>query len=207
MPETPAPLSPEEGAEIDDPSVAFEWSGVDDATNYELQLASTADFEDPVFEGRVGDTTTFTYGGLPAQEGVELHWRVRARVDGEWMDYGDVASFAVSDWQPAQPQVAQAQTDDPAPAAEATESNAAPILMAGVVLITGLAIGVLYLAPGTSTPASPTSTASPPAPDTSDVELRRYEVLDEEAGVYRIPIDSAMKQVVQSRGGEWNDGP
>src|SRR6056297_2208436 len=101
MPETPTPLSPDEGTEIDDPSVAFEWSGVDDATNYELQLASTADFEDSVFEGRVGDTTSFTYGGLPAQEGVELYWRVRARVSGEWTDYGEVASFVVSDWQPS----------------------------------------------------------------------------------------------------------
>jgi hypothetical protein len=134
-------------------------------------------------------------------------------VEGEWTGYGPTSSFVLADWQPEQPDLRPSGAGDAgeaAPVAGAAESATGPIVLITFVLITTVLTGWLYYYVDDSSPsASPangtaTSTTAPtPPPDTAESEIRQYGVVDEEDGVYRIPIDSAMKDVVQSRGGDW----
>jgi hypothetical protein len=204
------PLFPDDGAEINELTVTLRWEAAEGADNYQIQIARDPDFDDIVFEGRVGDTTEFSVSGLPPQEGVRLYWHVRPAVDGDWEAFGPVASFLLVDWTPEQPPLesAEAPEDDPEadvrPATEATQSLGAPALLATMVVIAFAGVAALYiLVGGGGADPDPAATASTPAPDTSNADLREYRLVDEETGVYRIPIDSAMKDVVQSRGGSW----
>jgi hypothetical protein len=73
-----------------------------------------------------------------------------------------------------------------------------------MVVIAFAGVAALYVITGSGGSGPGSSEAvSTPTPDTSNADLREYRLVDEETGVYRIPIDSAMKDVVQSRGGSW----
>lgn len=206
------PLFPDDGAEINELTVTLRWKGAEEADNYQIQIARDPDFDDIVFEGRVGDTTEFAVSGLPPQEGVRLYWHVRPVVDGDWKAFGPVASFLLVDWTPEQPPLesADAAESDPQPdaddrlAAEASQSLGAPALLVAMVVTAFAGVAALYVIMGTGGPSpDPSGAVSTPTPDTSNAGLREYRLVDEETGGYRIPIDSAMKDVVQSRGGNW----
>jgi len=206
------PLFPDDGAEINELTVTLRWEGAEEADNYQIQIARDPEFDDIVFEGRVGDTTEFAVSGLPPQEGVRLYWHVRPAVDGDWKAFGPVASFLLVDWTPEQPPLesADAAESDPQPdadvrpAAEASQSLGAPALLVTMVVIAFAGVAALYVIMGAGgSGPDPSGAVSTPTPDTSNADLREYRLVDEETGVYRIPIDSAMKDVVQSRGGSW----
>lgn len=199
----PAPISPAEGAEVDEPSVTFQWEQVSEATNYEIQLARSRDFENIVFEGRVGSSNKFTYSGLPPQEGIELHWRVRAKVGDDWTDFGPVGSFVIVDWRPAQPALEQASGSARAPVEGASSSSAEPILVTSTIVITvvAIALAIIYVSE-VETEASGDQAAAPTTQE-EEVNINEY-VVNREEGDFRIPIDSAMKRVVQQRGGSWD---
>jgi len=212
MPTGLQPLHPDDGAEINELTVTLRWEAAEGADNYEIQIARDPDFDGVVFEGRVGDTTEFSVSGLPPQEGVRLHWHVRPKIDGDWKEYGDVSSFILADWKPSQPALdpdaeseAQSPRDaDTVPAADASQSLGAPALLTTMVVITFAGVvGLFVVMNEPNRDTAPPASTSAPAPDTSDADLREYRLVDEETGVYRIPIDSAMKDVVQSRGGRW----
>lgn len=198
----PHPKSPPPGAHVDDPAVTFSWQGPDKASNYELQIARDSRFDDLLFEGRVGEEDAFTFNGLPAQEGITLYWRVRAEVAGEWTDYSSSSDFTVVDWR-ADP-VPFEQDESPSgrtPVTEGTQSRSGPILvMVAVAISIGVIIVTAYTMQGVGA-----EVAEDPAPaDTAaaeEVDLNEYGVVDEEAGVYRIPIDQAINLVVQERRG------
>lgn len=199
----PAPISPAEGANVDEPSVTFQWEQVSDATNYEIQLARGRDFENIIFEGRVGSSNKFTYSGLPPQEGIELHWRVRAKVGEEWTDFGPIGTFVIVDWRPEQPSLQQASGSSQTPAAGAASSSAEPILVTSTTVITvvALALAIIYMQ-GLDTDTSDDEAAATTTEE-EEVSLDEY-VVNREDGEFRIPIDSAMKRVVQQRGGTWD---
>ena len=209
------PVSPVEDTEINERAVALEWQAATGADNYQLQIALDPGFDDPIFEGRVGDTTRFAVSGLPGQEGVRLYWRVRPRIGETWEDFGPTASFVLTDWTPDASPLDPSKTDGAeaaaaaeaaAPAATARQSLGAPSMLAVMVVLAIASVAGLYVLSGpsaSSDPAPEAASAQVPEPDTSDRDLRRYQVVDEEAGVYQIPIDSAMKDIVRTRGGAW----
>lgn len=196
----PSPLTPPAGAEVDEPSVAFEWTSVEGADNYQLQLADDRTFASTLFDGRVGDTTRFTYSGLPPQEGVTVHWRVRARVDGTWEDYGDVASFEVIDWRPSPPAVTSAESSDvDPPVAEGTQSGNEPVAIVFTVATLVCAVGLLMIVLNRSSSDAMTSDALSATPTSDTTQLDEYGVVDAEEGVYRIPIDVAITRLVEEQ--------
>lgn len=88
----PVPLHPtsEQEPPVDRSAVPFTWEGVPEATGYQLQVAPTDDFAEPVVDFTLDQTTSVTlYDTLPG-DGTALHWRIRPlfRVadPGPWSD-------------------------------------------------------------------------------------------------------------------------
>lgn len=89
--EAPQPLAPRDGALVGVAAVPFEWSAVEDAGEYVLQIARDAAFEDVILTLSVGETTAATlHHTLDAWADEDLHWRVRGARSGEW---GPAAHF------------------------------------------------------------------------------------------------------------------
>lgn len=198
----PSPRTPPTGGEVNEPSVAFEWTSVEGADNYQLQLSDDRTFASTMFDGRVGKTTRFTYSGLPPQEGVTVHWRVRARVDGTWGDYGDVASFEVIDWRPSQPAVPEAESSRPdTPVAEDAQSSHEPVAIVFTIATLVCAVGLLVIFLNRSPSDATTSDAPSATPPADTSQLDEYGVVDAEDGVYRIPIDVAITRLVDEQAG------
>jgi phage terminase large subunit-like protein len=194
--DAPTPVAPADGARVEDPSVRFAWTAVEGATNYALALARDADFEDTLFEGRVGEAETFTFSGLPPQGGVPLFWRVQAQVDGAWTGYGPTASFTVADWRPDPLDFDDEADRPPASVTEDGQTRTEATFMIVTVLLTLVSIAGVFLyvsdlslAPA---PAEPPEDVVGQQLDASGEAPSAYEELDEEAGVWQIPIDSAM---------------
>ena len=198
----PVPRAPDDGTRVEDPSVRFAWTSVEGATNYALALARDADFEDTLFEGRVGPAETFTFSGLPSQGGTPLFWRVQAEVDGAWTGYGPTASFTVADWRP---DPLEADAGPPASAEDGqTRSEATFMILAVALTIVSIAGVFFYVSDLSLGPLS----GAPPEDvvgqqlDASGQAPSAYEELDEEAGVWQIPIDSAMAIEARRRPGQ-----
>jgi len=205
MPTAPTPIAPSDGATVGASTVELEWTPVDGATRYRLQLARDPEFEQVFFEGRVGDTPSFRYTGLP-DEDVTLHWRVQAELHGAWEESGPPASFQLRRASAGLSTTSSRAADLPeGPAQQHREERSGPLLMiaavgATILLLVGLFVlaDLTLLSPG----SGETDAASAAPPPQEDVSLQDYSVGDD--GVYRIPIDSAMKQVVRDRGGTWS---
>ena len=87
----PRPLSPLGGEVVDAVSVALEWSEVDGATGYEVELSPDVDFSREVMTIDTGMATEIGLSGLVPALGWKLLWRVRARVGNRvtpWSLYG-----------------------------------------------------------------------------------------------------------------------
>ncbi len=211
--QTPAPLRPAEGQTVDEPSVTFEWEGVEQADNYQLQIAKDREFTELVFDARVGSSSAFTYSGLPPQEGYTLYWRVRAHIQKEetWTEFGTVGTFVLADWRPEQPALAEAQAAS-APVADADigdSSRAEPVLITFSILVTVAAVGlsILYMQDG----GLSMSAEEPDGMETADADTTSLDleapVPNEDGETYRISINDAMRQVVRERGGTWDESP
>ncbi|MDX1439592.1 MAG: hypothetical protein R3284_06795 [Rubricoccaceae bacterium] len=87
----PHPESPLNGAVVDGAAVTFAWHGVDNASDYILQIASDRQFARDVLElHTVGSTSISLHNTLPPISR-PYFWRVRATLaDGEtrWSPYG-----------------------------------------------------------------------------------------------------------------------
>jgi hypothetical protein len=197
---------PDNEATVEEASVTFRWTNVPEASNYELQIARDPDFENQLFEGRIGAESSFTFSGLPPQEGITLHWRVRAKRGEAWGPFSNPRRFTVADWRP-EPPAFDGGGDEEGPAApvqEKSQSRGEPILLVATIAVSVLALvlATLYfqnLNLTTAGSASAEGEANASSTDTTqavDVPINEYEV-DEERGVYRIPIDSAMKYVAE----------
>jgi len=79
----PTPSSPIEDAPVDGQSAVFEWEPAAAAAGYQIQIARTTDFDDPVVDLTLDRTTSLTlYGMLPEDEST-FHWRLRALLPGQ----------------------------------------------------------------------------------------------------------------------------
>jgi hypothetical protein len=75
----PVPLHPDgpPPSAVEATAVPFAWEDVPEASGYQLQVASTEDFEDPELDLTVDRTTSVTlYEELP-DEAATLYWRIR----------------------------------------------------------------------------------------------------------------------------------
>ncbi|PEN13584.1 hypothetical protein CRI94_09765 [Longibacter salinarum] len=94
--DVPEPETPVAGTEVNAHTSEFTWTAVSDATEYELQIAPTADFAEPFFDSSVGDTTTISvYDAIP-ENGSTCYWRVRAITDAGAGDWSGVANFVAA---------------------------------------------------------------------------------------------------------------
>lgn len=95
----PVPLHPEASRDtpVDPSAVPFSWEGIPEASGYQLQVASTEDFEEPVVELTVDQTTSVTLYEVLSTETGSYYWRLRPlfRVadPGPWSRH---VSFAVT---------------------------------------------------------------------------------------------------------------
>ena len=75
---------------VDQSAVPFTWEGVPEATGYQLQVAPTDDFADPVVGLAVDQTTSVTLYDTLRGGGAAFHWRVRPLFPvadpGPWSD-------------------------------------------------------------------------------------------------------------------------
>ena len=209
----PDPIRPAEGQSVGEPSVTFEWEQVEQADNYQLQIAKNRDFTDLIFDARVGSSSAFTYSGLPPQEGFTLYWRVRAHSKEErtWTDFGTVGTFVLADWRPEQPALANAQ-DASTPGTDADmgdSSRAEPVLITFSLIVTVVAVGlsIIYMQDGGFfTAGEETEVVETADADTVSLDLKQ-PVANEDGETFRISIDDAMRQVVRERGGTWEESP
>lgn len=87
---------PNEGAPVDGRSAAFHWSPVPNAQRYEVQIAKTADFDEPLTL-EPGHTTHLTLYSMLPVDGSTYYWRVRALKPGmEWTDWSAPAQFVAA---------------------------------------------------------------------------------------------------------------
>jgi hypothetical protein len=92
----PTPESPTGGAPVDGRSANFAWNGVPQALRYELQVAGSSDFDDPLTV-EPGSTTVLTLYSLLPTDGSTFFWRVRAlHPDKEWTRWSDPARFTAA---------------------------------------------------------------------------------------------------------------
>jgi hypothetical protein len=85
VPRTPGLLSPPSGASGVYPSLTVSWESVDEATSYEIQVATGADFASPVVAAAGISAARYTLPGL--NRGTTYYWRVRgtnAGGNGSW---------------------------------------------------------------------------------------------------------------------------
>ncbi len=93
-PSVPALLAPLNDAPVDGSAVSLDWTEVEGAGEYHLQVASDADFNDLWFDTLVVKSTSVTVYQLFPQNGATLFWRVRARpVNGGWKPWSAVGQF------------------------------------------------------------------------------------------------------------------
>ena len=88
----PVPLHPtsDQAPPVDQSAVPFTWERVPEATGYQLQVAPTDDFTEPIVDLTVDQTTSLTlYDTLPGN-GAALHWHIRPLFQvadpGPWSD-------------------------------------------------------------------------------------------------------------------------
>lgn len=138
----PTPIHPETAREapVDVSAVPFSWEGVPEASGYQLQVASSEGFDDPVVDLTVDQTTSLTlHDVLPAKDR-SFYWRVRplfrAASPGPW---SDPVSFTVA--ASAEDEGIAAEADDP----QASARAAGPVERARTSRAFSLTVSLLLL--------------------------------------------------------------
>ncbi|MES2487294.1 MAG: proprotein convertase P-domain-containing protein, partial [Bacteroidota bacterium] len=83
------PISPAEGATAVNPTVAFEWQDAANASTYEIEVATDANFTNIVAQGSVTDTNFSTF----LSQSTQYYWRLRPGNAGCSGDYAEAFSF------------------------------------------------------------------------------------------------------------------
>lgn len=75
----PVPLQPDDRQEVplDPQAVPFSWEEVPEASGYQLQVARTEEFADPVVDLTLDQTTSVTVYDTLSPEGASFFWRIR----------------------------------------------------------------------------------------------------------------------------------
>lgn len=107
-PEPPAPLSPPENGRLRDPLPQFGWAEPQGAASYQLEIATTPDFADPVLrhEGLTGESLALA---SPLPLGAYF-WRIATTdTEGRQGPWGDVQSFEILE-PPADPSIQEVES-------------------------------------------------------------------------------------------------
>ncbi len=108
-PQPPFPLRPATDEKLDAENTTLAWSRNPEATRYRVQVASDAEFKQPVFESQPLDDTKVA-AALPIGR---LHWRVASiRSDGKQGPWSDPRSFERIPPPPPAPASQPAKTSD-----------------------------------------------------------------------------------------------
>jgi len=90
----PVLSSPADGERVFGTSVTFEWTGLEGAYSYQLEVNSSSFWDKRTRQCRqtVGDVVTKTVPDFP-NDGTRYYWRVRARNAAEWSNWSESRSF------------------------------------------------------------------------------------------------------------------
>lgn len=207
----PTPEAPIEGARVDAEAVTFSWRAVPGADDYQVQVAPSIGFEEPVLALNVGQATSYTAQDTFSAGDAAHYWRVRARHDGSWGPFSEVAAFT-----PAEPgQTPSMEVEAAAPGPQFVEGGVLEVEAEGfqvgtiLVWLIGVVVTVVILvvlgfqltqnqrdyvrSEFASTAVYPELRQTEAA---ATSKLTQYEVLDAEEGVYQIPITRAIDLMV-----------
>jgi predicted phage tail protein len=94
-PATPALVSPEDGAQLNDTTPAFDWGDVSDPSgvSYNLQIDDNSDFSSPVLNREGLTTSQYELTSGESLDKGTYYWRVRA-VDGAANESGWSSTFS-----------------------------------------------------------------------------------------------------------------
>ncbi len=115
----PSPISPADGAMINDSMPEFQWSGAIGAGRYELWVDNNADFTSP--EIREDNLVNPTYTAVVTLPDGDYFWRVGA-YDGEnsLLGWSETSAFTIDTQAPSQPQLYEPQDNAELSTSEAT---------------------------------------------------------------------------------------
>jgi hypothetical protein len=230
----PAPpdlVAPRNATAIYGQKATFAWNPSREADRYRIQIAKTAQFDDPVVDEEVGNETAVTVGNQLPTDGEPFFWRVIAGSYAGWGEPSAVESFtATTEAAAEQDLLAEAEAGPVTGLARAAkrevtrrvfafedrleqekergvayEGIAASQIMAiavSILVVILVAVVVLfgwYGQVAQDAQSELTSTDNYQLLQETRTQqqeaLSQYGVVDEEAGVYRIPIDRAMDVV------------
>lgn len=241
FPGAPELVAPRNSEIISGESVRFEWEPVEDAFEYQIEVASDSSFETVVFEENVGDRTEVEAPDALPADGQTYYWRVLARDDTGWSSGDRVESFVSGTPEDVEevtrhPEGRERPEEDLGPpselvksagveaAAEATGDEelfakeremgvAHEGVEAGQIIGIAAAIGVAFLIiiplllfiwfGNVTQETRRQAAAGAQNPELQRIEteatrlMNQYEIVDEEEGIYRIPVDRAMQQMVE----------
>ncbi|GAB1370191.1 hypothetical protein MASR1M45_02500 [Candidatus Kapaibacterium sp.] len=98
---TPSLTTPTNNATGVATSPSFQWSSVNNATKYDLQVATSSSFTSPIIN-QINHTST-TYNGSGLSNGTLYYWRVRAKNDEQTGDWSSTNSFTTASAPPSSP--------------------------------------------------------------------------------------------------------
>lgn len=230
-PAPPELVAPTDAITIDGQTATFAWEPSREADRYRIQIAETANFDDPIVDANVGNETAVTVGNQLPTSGETLFWRVVAGSYAGWGDPSSVESFTAGTAEEAEQDLLTAPEAGPvtglARAAKrevtrrvfafedrfeeekergvAYEGIAASQIMAiavSILVVILVAVVVLFgwygqVSQDTRAEFSNTQNYELLQETRTEQEatISKYGVVDEEKGVYRIPIDRAMDVV------------
>lgn len=93
IPSSPSLITPPNSATVDSSSVTFNWtSSLPEVTHYWFEIDTTAQFNNPFIDSLI-ISTEYTYDELEAYK--TYYWRVKAKNQRCWGEFGEVNSFNV----------------------------------------------------------------------------------------------------------------
>lgn len=115
----PSPISPADGAMINDNTPEFRWSGAVGASRYELWMDNNADLSSP--EIQVDNLVNTTYTAVVTLPDGDYFWRIGAYdSENDLLGWSDISTFTIDTQVPGQPQLSEPQDNAEFSTLEAT---------------------------------------------------------------------------------------
>lgn len=195
-PQPPVMVSPQPGDAVNPRAVPFRWEAAERATGYELQIARDEAFTEIIFDVNLSEVLSFTADVL--RTGVNYYWRIRAHDERQWGPYSAPQPFLTSgDKVEAIP---ERTAEEIGVENEGIQAGAILTFMFVMAIIIGIAVTIVFnltnLVAQDVYDTAATEMTYPEAREAragAAAQLNQYEVLDQEQGVYQIPVDRAME--------------
>ena len=209
LPSVPHPQTPIDDAPVDGSAAIFAWETVPGALDYRLQIATDADFEEPICSVETGETTALTLYEMLPEDGSTHYWRVQAKTAAGWQDWSQPATFKAATAQTAAAHQRQqlpsvelgsgaAPSTDPeanAPYRVSYTTRRASLVFFTIMILSFVAL--LLLLQARSLARLDGSEDIVTRTDTDAALPTNYQMVDSTSRTYQIPIDSAMQAIVR----------